>query len=193
MRWIFLLFCFLTVSISQQLTAQTTSIRSFDDLVAYLFTSSYLYQDGELRISQAKRERVAALYGIIEPNGGGNVSYTHNTQLPVSLLPAEIFGGPEGTFEEVEFGLPYVGEIGVNLEFYLFNLTGWEQLNQSKLRIAQATSNQKIAVQDFKKDVAAVYYEIVTLQEQSNALQTNLLVADTLYQLTQIKFSRPAS
>ncbi|MEM6320379.1 MAG: TolC family protein [Bacteroidota bacterium] len=167
--------------------AQTT-VQSFDELINQVLTNTFRYQNNEVLLSQVKKERLAAVYGVLNPRGGLTGSFTNNTQLPVSLLPAEIVGGPAGTYEEVEFGLQYVSDVNLYAEVQLLNLAGWENLNLADLTIQLQESEMRLSLQALKENIAITYFNIVNLQKQLKAAKVNLGVADTLYQLTQAKY-----
>jgi outer membrane protein TolC len=164
-------------------------VKCFDDLINQVTAKSLTLRNGEIRLTQAKRAKLAAIYGVIEPSGGLTDSYTNNTKLPVNLIPSEILGGQPGTFQKVKFGAQYVTNINAYAEIKLLNLQGWEKLRLSKVNIQVNESDNKIALKNWQEDIAVVYFNIVTLQEQLKATELNLLAADTLYQFALQKFN----
>jgi outer membrane protein len=55
------------------------------------------------------------------PQISGNGSLTYNAKLPVSLVPAEFFGGQPGTFAKIAFGVKWNSTYGLNLDQLLFD------------------------------------------------------------------------
>lgn len=154
-----------------------------------MLINSLSLKRADLKLTQAKKEKLTAIFGVLDPSGNTTGSYTNNTQLPVTLLPSEIIGGQPGTFQEVQFGVQHVTNLNAYAEIKLINLQGWENLRLSKLNIQVNESDNKIAFKNLLENAAIVYYNIVNLQEQLKAFQLNLLSADTLFLFTENKFN----
>lgn len=184
---IIVLVCLLSLSFTN-LKAQE-AINSFEDLINKATLKNLTLKGGEIKLTQAKRAKLAAIYGIIEPSGSLTSSYTNNTKLPVNLIPSEILGGQTGTFQEVQFGVQYVTNLNAYAEIKLLNLQGWENVRLSKINIQVNESDNKIALKNWQENIAVVYFNIVKLQEQLKATELNLLAADTLYQFVLQKFN----
>lgn len=174
-------FCF--VNSEAQLT-----FSSFDSLVSYARNKSISLQSGTIKLDQAKKAKLAAIISIPEVSGSLSGSYTHNTQLPVSLFPAETFGGQPGTFREIQTGIPYNTNFNENIDVKLINLKGWENLKLSKLNIESSISDNKITLKTLEENIAAAYYNIINLQEQLASTYKNLEAADTLLRITENKY-----
>lgn len=179
----------LLISIFNQTVAQTT-ITSFDELLNISLTKSLSIKSGDIKLLQAKKAKLAAIYGIIDPTGNLSGNYTNNTKLPVNLFPAEILGGQPGTYQEVKLGLQYVTNFNAYADVKLINLQGWENLRLSKINIQTTETDNKISLKNMQENMAIVYFNIVTLQEQLKATKLNLLSADTLYQNALQKFKQ---
>lgn len=54
---------------------------------------------------KAAQYKVNEIIGIGLPQVSGSFQFQDFVELPTSLLPAEIFGGPAGTFIPVQFGV----------------------------------------------------------------------------------------
>lgn len=72
----------------------------------------------DIRIrQQGNREITSAAF----PQVNGSVNLTKYIDLPTSLIPAEFFGGPAGTFIPVQFGTKYNGTYGFTIDQLLFD------------------------------------------------------------------------
>jgi outer membrane protein TolC len=162
---------------------------NFDSLMRYALDKSVLLKTGAIKISQAKKARLAAIYGIADPTGNLSLSYTNNTRLPVNLFPAEIFGGPPGSFKEVRTGVQYVSYGNLYADVKLLNLQGWENFKLSKINILLSESENTMSLKTLYENIAVVYFNIVVLQEQIKATTENLKAADTLYKITVNKYN----
>ena len=149
---------------------------------------SITLKNGEIQLSQAKKEKLISILGVLDPTGNVALSYINNTQLPVNLIPSEILGGQPGTFQEVQFGVQYNTNFNTNIDVKLINPAGWESLKLSKLNISLADNNNKIALKDIYENSAVIFFNIATLQEQLKSTTINLKGAEQLYQTTQNKY-----
>jgi outer membrane protein TolC len=179
---VFLAVFFLTDVFSQQ------TFNSFESLLNHAVSNSKTLYAGELNFSQAKKARISALLGVIDPSGNISFSYTNNTRLPVSLFPAEIFGGEAGTFQEIQTGVQHVTNQTGYVELKLINPQGIAQLKTARLNTNLTASTNKVSLKSFQESIADVYYNIISLQSQEQVAQQNLAVADTLLQIVQEKF-----
>lgn len=161
---------------------------SLDSLLSYARTKSIVLKSGSIQLVQAKQAKLAAILSIPDVSGNIAGTYTHNTRLPVSLFPAEIFGGQPGTFREVQTGIPYTTNINETVDIKLLNLKGWENLRLSRLNIQSTEANNKFTLKSLEENIAASYYNIINLQQQALSVQQNITAADTLLQITRNKY-----
>jgi len=184
-------FLILTIAISiiGSANAQNT-FSSLDSLLNYANSKSTTLQSGEIKMTQAKRARLVAIIGVIDPTGNVSYSYTDNTKLPVNLFPAEAFGGAPGTYKEIKSGVQYNNSYNLTQEVKIFNLPGWSNLKLSKINVDLTSSDNKVTLKTMHENIASIYYNIVNLQEQLKATQQNLSAADTLLQIAQNKFQQ---
>jgi outer membrane protein len=57
--------------------------------------------------------RLKEITGSGLPQINGTASFQDYLKIPTTLLPAEIFSGPPGTFIPVKFGVKYQSNLGV--------------------------------------------------------------------------------
>ncbi len=164
-------------------------IDSFEKIKEILISRSFTLKNTEIQIERAKKEKISAIIGIIEPIGNSIFSFTNNTQIPVTLVPSEVMGGQPGMFQEVKFGSQYVTNLNTSLEIKLINLKGWENVRLGNLNIKVTESDNKITFRNLLETTAVAYFNIINLQEQLKAFRLNLLSADTLFSYTQNKFN----
>lgn len=165
-----------------------TIFTSLDSLMAYASATSKTAQSNSIEARKAKEAKLAAVIGIIDPIASSSLSFTNNTQLPVSLFPGEILGGQPGTFQEVQTGVQYNTSLVQNIDIKLLNLSGWENLKLAKLNIELTDLNNQTSMKSLHENIAANYYTIISLQEQLKSTEYNLAVSDTLYQIAVNKY-----
>lgn len=160
---------------------------NLDSLLNFAARKSIALQSGEIRFTQAKKAKLAAILSIPDPNGNAALSYTNNTRLPVNLFPAEIFGGQPGTFKPIKTGVQYITNENLSVELKLFNLQAWEKLKLSKINVEVTSSDNKLNRKALYEDIASIYYNIIQLQAQLKTTQQNLTAADSLQRITARK------
>lgn len=167
-----------------------THFADFETFVQYASEKSVSLKKGEIEISQAKKSKLAAILGVLDPNGGSSLSYKNNVQLPVTLVPSQLLGGKAGEYERVQFGLQYETQFNFNGELKLLNLSGWQGLRLAKTNISLVESQKKISQKQFYENVAALYFNILTIQTQKRTAQQHLLLADTIRQNVQLLYQK---
>lgn len=161
---------------------------SIDSLLTYATARSINLQTGNIKLQQARQAQLAAALNIPEITGGAAFSYTNNTKLPVNLFPAETFGGQPGTFREIQTGVQYVTHLNENIEVKLVNLKGWENFRLAKLNILATSSDNQLTLKTLYSNIAATYFNIVSLQQQYLSTLQNIAAADTLWQVVKQKY-----
>lgn len=167
-----------------------TQFSDFNAFVSYASEKSISLKKNEIELSQAKKSRLAAFLGVLDPSGNTTLSYRNNTQLPVTLVPSQLLGGRAGDYERVKFGLQYETQLLFNGEMKLLNLAGWQNLRQAETNILLADNQRAIQRKQFFEATAGVYYHIVTLHEQHNTARNNLQIADTLFRLVKMRLEK---
>lgn len=173
--------------ISNEVSAQKV-FTSLDSFLNYASQKSTTLRTGELRLTQAQKSKIAAVAGIVDFNGNFSLNITNNTKLPVSLFPSEAFGGQPGTYREIETGIQYTNNFSQFAEVKVVNVSGWFNLKLAKLNIELTETDNKLNKKSLFENIASVYYNILTLQEQLKSTSTNATAADTLQQIVLRKF-----
>jgi outer membrane protein len=163
---------------------------SLDSLLVYTQQKSTTLKSGELKYEQAKKAKLAAIWGITDFSGNVTLNVTDNTRLPVSLFPAEVFGGAPGTFQQVQTGIKYTNNFSQYGELKLINPQGWYNYGLAKINIDFTETDNRINEKTLYENIAATYYTILTLQGQLQANQKNQMTADTLLMIVSAKFEQ---
>ncbi len=94
---------------------ETSTIFNLDEAIEYGLSNNPNIQNANIEIQKAYKERWATIaIGLPQINVTGN--YQNFLELPVSLVPAEFFGGKEGEFAELRFGTSQnmIGSVRMN-------------------------------------------------------------------------------
>ncbi|OYQ37983.1 hypothetical protein CHU92_07100 [Flavobacterium cyanobacteriorum] len=163
-------------------------VTTLDGLLEYTKKQSISLKTDSLKLAQAKKARLAAIINVLDLSVNNTLRFVDNTRLPVSAFPAEIFGGQPGTFTNITTGVQYTTTATQSAEVKLLNLPGWENLKLSKININLQDSDNKISLKSLQENIAAAYYNVVTLQEQLKSNKLNQAIADSLYIISESKF-----
>lgn len=169
--------------------SSTYSQEKFTDLntlLEYASKNSLTLQSNSIKFNQAKKAKLAALLGVIDPTGTQNLSFTDNTKLPVTLFPDE---SNPGTYNETTFGQQYNTSFEMNTSIKLINFEGWENLKLAKINLDLTNSNSQISLKNLQENIANNYFNIVSLQEQKKSALDYQAIADTLYQIVLNKYN----
>lgn len=118
--------------------------------------------------------RVKEIIGQGFPQIDGTASITDYLTIPTTLLPAEIFGGPAGTFAPVKFGVKYQSNVGVSASQLLFDpsyIVGLQGRKTYKELYNRAYNRTKI---DMNVAVTKAYYQLLVNQERVKLLDANI-------------------
>ncbi len=131
---------------------------------------------------QTNREVTSAALPQISANG----SYTYNAKLPVSLVPAEFFGGQPGTFEKIAFGLKHNATGGIQLNQLLFDGQVFVGLQARETVLKFQQKNVEVTEEMIKGNIYKIYYQLVVSKQQVELLDANIERFEKLLKDTRI-------
>ena len=126
----------------------------------------------DLKIANAKKWETIAT-GL--PQINSFIEYNNNIKQPVSLVPAEFFGGNPGEFAELSFGTKQTIDGSVTLSQLLFDGSYSVGLASIKLYMKIAYNVKTKTDQEVKKSIIAAYGNALVSQESVKILEKNLL------------------
>lgn len=131
---------------------------------------------------QTNREVTAMAY----PQVSGTGSLTWNAKLPVSLIPAEIFGGTPGTYEELPFGVKWSTTWGVQLNQLLFDGQVFVGLQARNTVMDFQMKNMEVTEELIRTNIYKIYYQLIISKTQIELLDANIERFDKLLKDTRI-------
>ncbi len=136
-------------------------------------------------VSQAS-ERNKETKGNLFPKLNGMTDYRYYTDLPYQLMPADAFGGPAGTYKEVQFGVPQSLNANLQLSVPIYNPTALGAIKTTQIA-SELSEIQKIKTdEDVVLDVSNAYYNAQILLNQLAFLDSNLINTYKLVQTTTL-------
>lgn len=141
-------------------------------------------QNADLQISQQNARiqswNVTAAQSTRIPQLKFTTALDYNFVLPTQLIPAQFFGGKEGEFRGVQFGVPFNLTAGLEASAPLWN-AGLKQDVQLAQQNQKLTDLQTLVLaDDLSTQVARLYFATVFTQQYLALLQRNLANADSI-------------
>ncbi len=140
-------------------------------------------------VTKAELEKQIAKYQMRETIGKGlpqlnaDLDVRHFVELPVSLIPAQIFGGPPGKFIRVQFGTQNNAQANLQFSQLIFDGQYFVGIEASKLYY-QLLDKQIIKTkEELAGNVAKAYYAVIINQKRLDILKINLSELDSTLQI----------
>ena len=145
---------------------------SLKQAVEHAVQNNYSAINADRDIEAAKQKKwETTTIGL--PQINGNVGYVNNFEIQRSLIPAEIFGGPAGTFQEVAFGTKHSMNASATLSQLIFDGSYLVGLQSAKTYL-KISENAKIkTTQEIKEIVINSYGNVLLADESILILQKN--------------------
>lgn len=165
----------------------TITFRSLDEVFVYAGDHSSVFKNNTQESILARYQTIAAKVAKWNLQASANLSATDNTKLNSTFIPAEIFGGPSGTFRTVSFGQRYVSNATVAPQFDILNPYATAKIKVSKVNEQVTAVANLISRRDLYLSIAGSYYNIKSYQWQIAVTEKSLTNADTLLRIMENK------
>ena len=167
------------------ISAQSNTF-SLDEAVQYAMQNNAISKNAsnDLEIAQAKKWETIAT-GL--PQISAFIDYANNIKQPISLVPAEFFGGNKGEFAEISFGTKQTFDGTATLNQLLFDGSYIVGLSSIKLYLEIADNAKKKTDLEVKRNVISAYGNVLVSQERVKFLEQNLEnVEGNLKEITKV-------
>lgn len=158
---------------AQQKDSSTVQYFSAKQAVDYALTDAVQVKNALLDI-ESMRQTNKEITASALPQITGNVAVTDYLSLPTSLLPAQFFGGPAGTYVPIKFGTKYNGTYSGDLQQILFDGQVFAGLQARKTSIDFATKAAEVTQEQIKANVYKIYYQLAVGKKQINTISANI-------------------
>ncbi len=108
------------------------------------------------------------------PNLSGSFGVTDYLKIPTTLIPAQFFGGPAGTYEPVQFGTKYNSSANLQLQQLLFDGQVFVGLQARAASMEFQEKNVEVTQEVIKANVYKIYYQLAVSKTQINLLDANI-------------------
>ena len=154
-------------------TAQTKNEFTVKQAVEYGTKNAVAVKNALLDIliqKQTNNEITALAYPQLSAGGTLNDFLT----IPTSLLPAQIFGGPAGSFIPVQFGTKYNATGSIDASQILFDGQVFVGLQARSAAMELSTKNAEITKEQIKANIYKIYYQLVVSKKQLGSIDANI-------------------
>jgi outer membrane protein len=155
-------------------------VASLDELLAYADQHSATSLAGDQQYALSRLQELAAKANTVNLRGALTFNMTDNYRLPVNFIPAEVFGGPAGSFREVTLGQQYVQQVALTPTLDLINPGTWSRVQSAHHATALTSANNALARRNLHEQIAGAYYNYRAAEAQAAIARLNLANADSI-------------
>lgn len=159
---------------------------SLEEAVAYALENNYKAINANKDIIDAQKQKWETIAGGL-PQIEGAVSYQNQLKQPVSLIPAEFFGGEPGTFTPIIFGQQQTASATATLKQQIFDGSYIVGVQASKAFISYSANNKEKTDLEVRKAVVEAYGNVLLAKESVAIFEKNRETLDkNLYETKKI-------
>lgn len=152
--------------------------------VNYAVKNTYAIKNANLAIDAAKHKKwETTTMGL--PQINASIDYQKFLKQPVSLIPAQIFGGPLGEFAEVSFGTKQNINASVTLSQLLFDGSYLVGLESAKVYLKISELAKVKTEQTIKEATINAYGNVLLAKESIFIIENNLKIINKTIHDTQ--------
>lgn len=166
--------------------AQVLSLEQCID-TALLYNRNIRLAQYDVNISSEKSSEIK---GNLLPKINGIADYRYFTDLPYQLMPAAAFGGPAGTYKEVQFGVPQNLNANLQVAVPLFNSTAMSGIKTTQIANDMSEIQKTKTDEDVVLEVSNAYYNAQILLTQKSFLDSNIINIDKLVKTTTLLYQQ---
>lgn len=182
-----LVFMLMLITGSLQGRAQQPMQMSLDQAIDHALKHNYELQNARADASIANRQ-VWEITADGLPQVNGSVGYQYFIDIPTTLLPMEIFGGPAGEFQPVRFGLTHNLNASLSVTQLIFDgsyIVGLQAARVYRELARQGYQKSEIEVRSL---VTETYYIALATSQNLDIVSQNLENLENTLRESEILF-----
>lgn len=169
--------CIATLNSNAQ---QKITFSALEEIYAYAEMNSNSFRNASQKNILAKYRTVESKIEMFKLKSSSSLALTNNTKLSTNFMPAEMFGGIEGTFKPVVFGQKYVNRFTIESQIDIINPYAAAQIKVSKANEELTEVNNLVDKKMIYESISAAYYTILSCIGQIEVTRKSLSNADSL-------------
>lgn len=167
------------------LHAQTNHAFTAKDCIAYAKKNNPAVRSALINVD-IQRETNRQVTASALPSLSAYGSYTNNVKLATQLIPAELNGGPAGTFIPLQFGTRHLATGGLNLQQILFDGQVFTGLKARRTVIDVQQKAVDLTEEIIDANIYKIYYQLAASKTQIDLLDSNITRLQKLLSDTKI-------
>ncbi len=157
---------------------------SLADVLRYADKNSTVAREGNIQRAIGDEDAGIVRAGLLPRlNAVGAAEYA--PIIASQVIPESIFGGQDGKFRKVQFGMPWNFSTGVELSVPLIDLEKWAQLQKTKLQAVETNWSQKEKLESLHVAITQLYYHALVAKEMMRLNAENVKVVDELMRILE--------
>jgi outer membrane protein TolC len=184
---IIILSVFWLSSIAQVDTTKT--VFSLSEAQEYALMSNKQVVNAKLDIIKAKK-KIWETTAMGLPQVGATAGHNYNIDLPVTLMPAQIFNpaAPEGEYMEMKFGTDHNTKFNLQATQLIFSGEYIVGLKASKIYKELSENQLEKTEKELKQQIANTYELILIAQERKNIIEKNIENTQSIFDDTKAMY-----
>ena len=166
--------------------AQTVSLEQCID-TALVYNRNIRISQQDVNLSMEKNREIK---GNLLPKLNGIADYRYYTDLPYQLMPAVAFGGPAGTYKEVQFGVPQSLNANLQLAVPIYNSMAVSAVKSTRIAVELSEIQQTKTDEEVVLEVTNAYYNAQILLTRIAFLDSNIINTDKLLKTTTLLYQQ---
>jgi outer membrane protein TolC len=174
-------------SIQLSLTQELPTSFTLDEALLFALDNNYSAINADRDILDAQKQKWEVIATGL-PQIDGFVSYQNQLKQPVSLIPAEFFGGEPGTFQPIIFGQQHQAFATATLKQQIFDGSYIVGVQATRAFLEYSQNNKEKTDLEVRKAVVEAYGNVLLAQEtveitenNKTTLEKNLFETQKLY------------
>lgn len=181
----FVAFIIFTVGFSQEEVEITNSF-TLEEAIDFALKNNYSAINADRDLIDARKQKWEVIATGL-PQVTGAISYQNQLKQPVSLIPAEFFGGEPGTFQPITFGQPQQATATATLRQQIFDGSYIVGVQATKAFLSYSDNNKEKTQLEVRKAVTEAYGNVLLAQESVLIFEKNLAnLEKNLFESTKI-------
>ncbi|MEH6512399.1 MAG: TolC family protein [Maribacter arcticus] len=174
------------LSLSFSYTQEQTYSFTLDKAIQFALENNYAAINADRDIIDAQKQKWETIADGL-PQINGDISYQNQLKQPVSVIPAEIFGGEPGTFAEVVFGQPQTATATATLRQQIFDGSYIVGVQATKAFLSYSANNKEKTTLEVRKQVVEAYGNVLLAKESVQILEKNKVTLEkNLYETSKL-------
>ena len=121
------------------------------------------------------KKKVNEIMGMGLPQINSSFDVKDFIEIPTSLIPAQFFGGPPGSFAAVQFGTQYQATAGLDASQLIFSGDYFLGVKASKVYVELSTKAIQRTQVEIASTVSKAYYTVLINEERMKLMDANVL------------------